>query len=103
MINYMNMVPSQSILFSVDAEVKSIVLKVEMEGLTGFIKFDTQGLRTIFHLDVLELTPEGLSTICTWHSIYGANFTRPATAEVMSSGDENLVNKTLRVSSKLVL
>ena len=74
-----------------------------MEGLTGFIKFDTQGYRTFFYLHILELTPEGLTTVSSWNPIEGANFTRPpAAGEAASLLDESLVNKTLIVSSKLV-
>lgn len=74
-----------------------------MEGLTGFIKFDTQGYRTFFHLNILELTPEGLTTVSSWNPIDGANFTRPPTTEATLILDENLANRTLIVSSKLVL
>lgn len=74
-----------------------------MEGLTGFIKFDTQGYRTFFYLHVLELTPEGLITVSSWNPTEGANFTRPAATETVSLLDESLVNKTLIVSSKLVI
>lgn len=72
-----------------------------MEGLTGFIKFDSQGLRTFFYLSVLELGADGLSVVGTWNPSDGANFTR-APSEPAHLLDDNLVNKTLVVSSKLV-
>jgi len=75
--------------------------KVEMEGLTGFIKFDSQGLRTFFHLSVLELGLSGLTVVGTWNPSDGANFTR-APSEPVHHYDDGLVNKTLVVSSKLV-
>ncbi len=73
-----------------------------MEGLTGLIKFDTQGYRTFFYLTPPELTPEGLSSVSSWNPKDGANVTRPTTTEATTLLDENLVNKTLIVSSKLV-
>lgn len=74
-----------------------------MEGLTGFIKFDTQGYRSFFHLAVLELTPEGLVPVSTWNPMVGSNITRPLPPpETPNYLDENLVNRTLIVSSKLV-
>ncbi|XP_032790934.2 glutamate receptor ionotropic, kainate 2 [Daphnia magna] len=74
---------------------------VEMEGLTGFIKFDTQGYRTFFYLSILELTPEGLTAVSSWNPIDGANVTRPTVTEATTLLDDNLINKTLIVSSKL--
>jgi hypothetical protein len=38
---------------------------VEFVGLSGKISFDTQGLRTMFYLDVLELQTTGLEPIGT--------------------------------------
>ena len=35
----------------------------EFNGLSGRIKFDTQGLRTVFDIDVLELQQTGLEPI----------------------------------------
>jgi hypothetical protein len=35
----------------------------EFNGLSGLIKFDSQGLRSQFYLDVLELQPTGLEPI----------------------------------------
>ena len=75
---------------------------MELEGLTGFIKFDSQGYRTFFYLSILELSPEGLITVSSWNPIEGANFTRAASSEQPVLLDDSLVNRTLIVSSKLV-
>ena len=76
-------------------------LQVEMEGLTGFIKFDPQGMRTFFHLAIVELTENGLSVVGTWNANGGANFTRTP-IEAPPLMEESLTNKTLIVTSKLV-
>ena len=72
-----------------------------MEGLTGFIKFDSQGLRTFFHLNVLELSTNGLIVVGTWNPSDGANFTRVPISSPPQL-EESLANRTLIVSSKLV-
>ena len=42
-----------------------------MDGLTGFI----QGLRSFFHLSVIELSNDGLAVVGSWNPNDGANFT----------------------------
>ena len=37
--------------------------KVEMDGLTGKIKFDQRGQRTDFELDIIELKRDGLTKV----------------------------------------
>jgi hypothetical protein len=70
------------------------LLQIEIEGLTGTIKIDSEGLRSHFHLNVVEVTIEGIQAVGTWNPRDGANFNR--------DGD-SLFNKTLIVSSILVL
>ncbi|XP_041980062.1 glutamate receptor ionotropic, kainate 2 isoform X3 [Aricia agestis] len=73
---------------------------VEMKGLTGVIKFDHQGFRSDFTLDIIELTRDGLQKAGIWNSSEGVNYTR-------SYGDnqkqivEILQNKTLVVTTIL--
>ncbi|CAH2047173.1 unnamed protein product, partial [Iphiclides podalirius] len=73
---------------------------VEMKGLTGVIKFDHQGFRSDFTLDIIELTRDGLQKAGSWNSSEGVNYTR-------SYGDnqkqivEILQNKTLIVTTIL--
>lgn len=72
-----------------------------MRGLTGVIKFDNQGFRTNFVLDVIELTRDGLIKIGTWNSTEGVNFTRTY-GEVYTQIVESLQNKTFIVTTILV-
>lgn len=69
--------------------------------MTGVIKFDNQGFRTDFELDVVEVNKEGLSKIGTWNSSQGINFTR-SFVESYSNIVDNLHNKTLVVTLILV-
>ena len=38
----------------------NFVHQVEMEGLTGSVTFDTEGFRSNFNLEIVELRKEGL-------------------------------------------
>lgn len=73
---------------------------VEMRGLTDVIKFDHQGFRTDFILDIIELSPLGLRKIGTWNSTQGVNLTRTYTDQ-QKEIKEILANKTLVVSTIL--
>nr|KAF7409253.1 hypothetical protein H0235_014105 [Vespula pensylvanica] len=72
-----------------------------MTGLTGIIKFDHQGFRSDFILDIIELNnKDGLKKIGTWNSTKGINFTR-SYGDVYTQIVENLQNKTFIVTTIL--
>ncbi|KAL4716150.1 hypothetical protein ACJJTC_013927 [Scirpophaga incertulas] len=73
---------------------------VEMKGLTGVIKFDHQGIRNDFSLDIIELTRDGLQKAGTWNSTEGVNYTR-SYGENQKQIVEILQNKTLVVTTIL--
>lgn len=73
-----------------------------MRGLTNLIKFDNQGFRTDFTLDVIELSPSGIRKVGDWNSTQGVNFTRSYN-EHQNEIVENLKNKTLVVTTILVI
>lgn len=72
-----------------------------MRGLTGVIKFDHQGFRSDFVLDVIELSREGLKKIGVWNSTEGVNFTRTY-GEAYTQIVEIIQNKTFVVTTILV-
>lgn len=72
-----------------------------MKGLTGVIKFDHQGFRSDFVLDIVELNKDGLKKIGTWNSTEGVNFTR-SYGEAYTQIVEILQNKTFVVTTILV-
>ncbi|XP_024943087.1 glutamate receptor ionotropic, kainate 2 isoform X6 [Cephus cinctus] len=73
----------------------------EMRGLTGVIKFDHQGFRSDFVLDIIELnSKEGLKKIGTWNSTNGVNFTRTY-GDAYTQIVESLQNKTFIVTTIL--
>ncbi|XP_063363018.1 glutamate receptor ionotropic, kainate 2 isoform X3 [Cydia amplana] len=73
---------------------------VEMKGLTGVIKFDHQGFRSDFTLDIIELTRDGLQKAGIWNSSEGVNYTR-SYGENQKQIVEILQNKTLIVTTIL--
>lgn len=72
-----------------------------MKGLTGVIKFDHQGFRSDFTLDIIELTRDGLQKAGIWNSTEGVNYTR-SYGENQKQIVEILQNKTLVVTTILV-
>lgn len=72
-----------------------------VNGLTGEIKFDNQGLRTNFALDIIELTSSGIAKVGQWNASEGLNITRnyEATSNI---DDGSLKNKTFIVLTALV-
>lgn len=74
---------------------------MEIKGLTGVIKFDNQGFRSSFSLDIVELGKEGLRKIGTWNASEGVNLTRTF-GEVYKQVVESLHNKTFIVTTILV-
>ncbi|CAG7717456.1 unnamed protein product, partial [Allacma fusca] len=79
--------------------------KVQFQGLTGIIQLDGAGYRSNFQLDVMELTQKGLSKVGIWDSRPDRNkqhFTWVRTQhETLKIQEEDLKNRTLRVSSKV--
>ena len=73
-------------------------LKVEMDGLTGRIKFDSLGFRTDFDLEIVELRKDGLFKVGTWNTLTGTNYTRNYT-EAYSDVIESLGNRTLTITT----
>ena len=71
----------------------------EFNGLSGLIKFDAHGLRTIFDLDILELQSTGLEPIGTWNIIDSLNMTRIAEVMDFANPINIMANKTFTVVS----
>jgi hypothetical protein len=44
-------------------DLNFVYLKVELDGLTGKIKFDSRGLRVDFELEIVELKKDGLQKV----------------------------------------
>ncbi|XP_068247412.1 glutamate receptor ionotropic, kainate 2-like isoform X2 [Palaemon carinicauda] len=73
---------------------------VQVNGLTGLIKFDTEGFRRDVELEIIELTKEGLNRVGRWDPNTGANYTRSYN-DVQQGIVQSLQNKTLIITSVL--
>jgi hypothetical protein len=48
---------------------------VELDGLTGKIKFDSRGLRVDFELEIVELKKDGLQKVRSLKNVKETNYT----------------------------
>lgn len=80
----------------------SLLCQTVVQGLTGDVKFDNQGYRTNFAVDVVELTSSGIAKIATWNSTDGLNISRKFEAAGVIEDGGTLRNKTFIVLTTLV-
>lgn len=73
-----------------------------MNGLSGQIKFDTQGFRTNFLLEVIELTQSGINKVGVWNSTEILNISRPIIEETPKIIEGSLKDKSFKVLVALV-
>lgn len=97
---YMNVLVIWNLLSS---SIFFCVEQLSIIGLSGEIKFDYQGLRTDFELEVVELTPSGLQKIGSWTPSKGYATNRPAQPIVSDLDMRSLVNRSFVVITALVL
>ena len=66
----MKMVRGSLVLFTGEIDLICFV-QIEMNGLTGKIKFDQRGQRSDFELDIIELKRDGLTRVKSTIQFYG--------------------------------
>ncbi|XP_063534435.1 glutamate receptor ionotropic, kainate 2-like isoform X1 [Cydia strobilella] len=74
---------------------------MEIEGLTGLIKFDDDGLRSYFEIEILELMAHGVETIATWNIEEGYKETRVIIPAAEIEGSESMKGKHFIVLTAL--
>jgi len=79
-------------------KVLGYIKEVEYVGLTGEIKFDSEGFRTKFPLDLMEKVRNRLKKTAIWTEAGGVNYTLTAT-EMIGQAVMKLQNKTLRITT----
>lgn len=72
-----------------------------MNGLTGEVKFDYEGLRSDFTLDVIELSMSGMQKIGEWKTEDGFIANRPP-PKIVEQDQRSLVNKSFVVITAIV-
>lgn len=78
----------------------SLLLQIASEGITGILKFDEDGKRKEFVLEIVELSKVGFKKIGFWDAAKGINYTRTS-GEVFDILAEKWQNKTFVVTSRL--
>lgn len=73
-----------------------------VQGLTGEVKFDNEGLRTQFTLDIVELSPSGLITVGLWNSSVGLSWSRNYVASESTDNNRTFVVITSLVSAQQI-
>ena len=82
-------------------KVLGYIKEVEYVGLSGEIKFDSEGFRTKFPLDLMEKVRNRLKKTAVWTEAGGVNYTLTAT-EMIGQAVMKLQNKTLRITTTTV-
>lgn len=75
-------------------------LQKEGEGITGKIGFNEHGERTLFSLEIIELSKDGFKKIGSWDPLNKVEYTRTE-GDVTQQIVESLQNKTVIVSSRI--
>ncbi|XP_043279268.1 uncharacterized protein [Venturia canescens] len=78
------------------ASLSNYLRTTEMHGLTGLLKFQTNGLRSDFKLDIYQLTPDGPKTTGIYNSSTGISW-RVSENAVAAVEDDDMSNKTFRI------
>ncbi|XP_017778458.1 PREDICTED: glutamate receptor ionotropic, kainate 2-like isoform X2 [Nicrophorus vespilloides] len=82
--------------------ITNLLKTKSLDGLTGIVKFDYQGVRTEFNLEIIELAVGGLIKIGTWnvsHSVTIERFYSPI--EIVQVDEGSLTNKSFVVITAL--
>lgn len=80
---------------------KCIIFQSIVRGLTKYVKFDHEGHRKEFELNVIELGLSGLYKVGTWNNTHRLKIERPNTPSTPSN-DGSMRNVSLRVLTAIV-
>lgn len=73
-----------------------------VDGVTGMLKFDTDGRRTEFQVQIHTLTSHGLEAIGTWSLNDGISMTKLIHATLSGVDNDSLFNQTFIVLTTIV-
>ncbi|CAH1400969.1 unnamed protein product [Nezara viridula] len=76
------------------------IKKLEIDGMSGPIKFDESGQRIFFTIDITELTKNGFRKIGIWDPERGISYTRSG-SQMQKEMYQSISNKTFFVVSRL--
>ncbi|XP_063982898.1 glutamate receptor ionotropic, kainate 2-like [Diachasmimorpha longicaudata] len=78
------------------SSLSNFMRSIELKGLTGAVKFHTNGFRTDFSIDIVKLSEIGLNSIGSWNSTTGIEW-KMETQDKVVGADEDLANKTFTI------
>ncbi|XP_022115207.2 glutamate receptor ionotropic, kainate 2 [Pieris rapae] len=83
------------------SSIINFIRTVELDGLSGVIKFDEDGLRSDFEVDILEVTSHGFEKIGTWSLEDGYTEMRKFIPAVEEKGTDSMKGKHFLVLTAL--
>ncbi|KAL0830572.1 hypothetical protein ABMA28_002724 [Loxostege sticticalis] len=87
--------------WEVGSSLMNYVRTVEIDGLTGLVKFDEEGFRSDFEVDILEVMAHGLEKVGSWTGEDGYTETRTFIPPVEPEGSESMKGKHFIVLTAL--
>ncbi|XP_068617321.1 glutamate receptor ionotropic, kainate 2-like [Battus philenor] len=79
--------------WNLGSSIINFVRTMEVDGLTGILKFDEDGLRSDFEVDVLEVMSHGFEKVGTWDAEDGYVETRVIIPPVEEEGSDSMKGK----------
>ncbi|XP_072932711.1 glutamate receptor ionotropic, kainate 3-like isoform X2 [Epargyreus clarus] len=83
------------------SSIINYVRTIEIDGLTGIVKFDEDGLRSDFEIDVLEVMGHGFEKVGTWTADDGYTEARKIIPPIEEEGSESMKGKHFIVLTAL--
>ncbi|XP_055382823.1 glutamate receptor ionotropic, kainate 2-like [Condylostylus longicornis] len=83
--------------YTIVNHIKSLII----DGITGKIEFDNEGVRADIMLEAVELTASGIMKIGTWSSSGGYNNDRVMSSSILEADTRSLANKSFVVITAL--
>lgn len=80
---------------------KQIKEKKGFDGLTGYIRFDEEGSRSEFEMEVVEFKTKYFNKSGTWSSETNEIITVKTPSEFVEESQNSLSNKVVKVVSKI--
>lgn len=97
-----NFMRDVSFCVEINLNYSKFKFQMHVEGLTGLIKFDNQGQRSVFELEIIELASDGIKKIGNWNSSIGLNISRDYVHSSYIIDNMSLQNKSFIVLTALV-
>lgn len=89
-------------VWTIGSTISNYMRTTSVMGLTKYIKFDHEGHRTEFEIDVIELQQDGIKKIGTWNNTHKLRYNREIKRSEGLPDDGSMKNVSLRVITAIV-